>query len=265
MKEYHLERLNDQVRALGIILAMPFFFGVLAAVWLWSHDSHSLYGKWGLALAVLSLLGIIVCRFNIYKSYILKMDNNTLIISNKKGTKEKKYNICDIALIQYNESINSIDAFISKNPLKKDILIFSNTGKGLFVCTNAHNQTEFDKFFIDITDRINAKEKLIYDKQIRLTKMYRSLYINPLYENSRVVKKKTRESRFYFPIIVFMSILIPFIIVINLIPINLNPSAPKTFRYKEVSFQREYYWEFETDEITKGKTYYIGGDSKTQS
>jgi|GEM_PF-3961546 len=257
MKEYHLERLNDQVRALGIILAMPFFFGGLATLYLWNHDSHSLYGKWGLALAVLSLLGIIVCYFNMYKSYILKMDNNTLVISNKKGTKEKKYNISDIALIQYNKSGNAVDVFISKTPTNETILIFSNTGKGIFVCANGNNP-DFYQFFSDIRNRINAKEKLIYRKQIRMTQMYRSLYINPLCENTRVVKRKTRESGFYFGLKILLVIVIPFMIIINLW--NVFPHIPKNFKYEGISFKHERSWEIKTDEITKGKTYYIGGE-----
>ena len=268
MKEFHLKRLNANLRALAIILVMPLLFGVLAMHFAWTDP---FFGKTGLILVVLSLLGMITSYFNIYKHYTLKIEDNTLTIRNKKGVKEKKYSLNDIALIQYNESINSIDAFISKNPLQENLLIFSKTGKGIFVCSNSHNQTEFDKFLIEITDRINAKEKIIYSKQIRLTKVYRSLYINPLYENSRIVKKKTRQSGFYFPIIGYLSILIPLIIALNLwsiygtIPSFLNPSSPKNFKYEGISFQREYYWEFETDEITKGKTYYIGGDSKTQS
>ena len=260
MKEYHLERLNDQGRALGIIIAMPFLFGVLATVWLWNHDSHSLYGKLGLALAVLSLLGIIICYFNMYKSYILRMDNDMLVIRNKKSTKEKKYNISDIALIQYNTSTHPIDAFISKKNRHESILIFSNIGKGIFVCTNTNN-AEFNEFFNDIRNRINAKEKFIYAKQIKMTQVYRYLYINPLHENTKVIKKKTRESGFYFGIKIILLTVIPFMIIINLIPINLNPSAVKTFRYEGISFKREYYWKFETEEITKGKTYYIGGNN----
>ena len=255
MKEYHFERLNNNVRALGIILAMPFFLGGLAAAHLWNHDS--LYGKWGLALAVLSLLGIIVCYFNIYKNYILKIDDNTLVISNRNRTKEKKYNINDIALIQYNKSVNAVDVFISKTPVNETILIFSNTGKGIFVCANGNNP-EFNQFFSDIRNRINAKEKLIYGKQIKMTQMYRSLYINPLYENSRVVKKKTRESGFYFGLKILLLIIIPFMIIINLW--SIFPYLPKTFKYEGISFQHERNWETKTD---KKSYYYISCEDKS--
>ena len=257
MKEYHLERLNDQVRALGIILVMPFFLGGLATLYLWNHDSHSLYGKWGLALAVLSLLGIIVCYFNMYKKYILKMDNNMLVISNKKGTKEKKYNISDIALIQYNKSINAIDVFISKTPTNETILIFSNKGKGIFVCANGNNP-DFYQFFSDIRNRINAKEKSIYSKQIKMTQIYRSLYINPLYENSSVVKKKTRQSGFYYGLIFLLSIFIPLIIIFNLWIVF--PDIPKNFKYEGISFKHERSWETKTD---KESYYYISCEDKS--
>jgi len=256
MKEYHLNRLNENVRAFSIILIMPLFLGVIAVANAWNNP---FWKTTGLILVIFSLLGIIISYFNIYKSYIIKIDNNTVTISNKKGTKEKKYNINDIALIQHNESINNIEAYTSKKPIRENILIFSKTGKGIFVCSNSHNQTEFDKFFIDITNRINAKEKLIYDKQIRLTRMYRSLYINPLYEGSKLVKKKTRQSGFWYPIIFFISAIIIFITIFQLWCIFSTPFNPTRhiFKYEDISFQHEYYWQIKTDVITKGKTYYI--------
>ena len=279
MKEYHLKRLNDQLRALAIILAMPLLFGILTIRTAWSDP---FWGKAGLILVILSLLGMIVSWFNMSKSYILVIDGDTLIVRHKKSTKEKKYNINDVALIQYNKStdfayqlINYIKNLFCKgveNPYVETILIFSSTGKGIFVCSNIDNSTEFNQFFSDICYRINAKEKLIYGKETIRTMgvMSRYLYINPLYENSSVVKKKTRQSGFYFPIIVYFSVLIPFIIAFNLLSIYgpssfLNPSSPKNFKYEGISFQREYYWKFKTNEITKGKTYYIDGNNYSSS
>jgi len=260
MKEYHLKRLNDQLRALSIVLVMPLLFGVLAIYVAWDHPSF--WGKAGLILVVISLLCMIISYFNIFKSHILKIDDNALTISNKKGTKEKKYNINDIALIQYNKSANLIDSFFSKNQYNENILIFSKTGKGIFVCTNGNNP-EFNQFFSDIRNRINAKEKLIYGKKLIQTMgvTYRYLYINPLYENSKVVKKKTRESGFYFGLKILLLIVIPFMIIINLWSIFSTPAhqkPPKNFEYKDISFQHEYYWKTKKSEITKGKTYYIG-------
>ena len=266
MKEYHLKRLNDQLRALAIILAMLLLFGVLAIHTAWTDP---FWGKAGLILVVLSLLSMIISYFNIYKSYILKTDDDTLIIRNKKGTKEKKYNINDIALIQYNKSTDVVSILINyiknlfhkgaENPWHENILIFSNTGKGIFVCTNGNNP-EFNQFFSDIRNRISAKEKLIYGKKTIRTMgvMYRYLYINPLYENSSVVKKKTRQSGFYYGLIFLLSIFIPLIIAVNLWIIF--PYLPKNFKYEGISFQHERSWEIKTDEITKGKTYYIGGE-----
>jgi hypothetical protein len=267
MKEYHLKRLNDQLRALAIILVMPLLFGVLAIRAAWTDP---FWGKAGLILAVLSLLGMIISYFNIYKNYILKIGNDTLTISNKKGTKEKKYNINDIALIQYNKSTDAVSILINyiknllhkgvESPWGETILIFSNTGQGIFVCSNGDNPTEFSRFFSDIRNRINAKEKFIYGKELTKTMgvAYRYLYINPLYENSRVVKKKTRQSGFYYGLIFLLSIFIPLIIAVNLWIIF--PYLPKSFKYEGISFQHERNWKIKTDEITKGKIYYIGGE-----
>ena len=266
MKEYHLKRLNDQLRALAIILAMLLLFGVLAIHTAWTDP---FWGKAGLILVVLSLLSMIISYFNIHKSYILKIDDDTLIIRNKKGTKEKKYNINDIALIQYNKSTDVVSILINyiknlfhkgvENPWHENILIFSNTGKGIFVCTNGNNP-EFNQFFSDIRNRINAKEKLIYGKEHikNMGVSYRYLYINTLYENSSVVKKKTRQSGFYYGLIFLLSIFIPLIIAVNLW--SVFPHLPKNFKYKGISFQHERNWEIKTDEKSY---YYISCEDKT--
>ena len=263
MKEYHLERINANIRALSIILIMPLLFGILVVVHLW--DDYPFYGKLGLALVVVSLLGMIISYLNIRKSDVLKIDNDTLIITNKKGTKERRVNIKDIALIQYDKSINAIEVFITKNPILETIILFSNTGKAIFVGSNHAGSIEFNRFFADIRSRINAKEKFVFAKRIKMTKVYRSLFINPLHEDSSSTKKKKRQAGFWYPMIIFMSGIIIFITAFQLLGIygiSFNPSAPRNFSYKDVSFQREYYWDIKTDEK---EYYYIDCESKAHA
>ena len=215
MKEYHLERLNEALRNIPIILIMPLFWGGLAVAYVWNHPM----GKWGLVVIILSLLGIIICYFNNNKAYILRIDAENLYIRKKKGGKERKTEINDIALIQYNKSSDLISDLAYRKPCREIIIIFSKIGKAVFICTNDADYVEFRKFFSDICGRINAEEVFVYAKQIRGTKMYRSLFVNPEYKNSRIVKKKTRQSAFYYPLIILIAIAVTFMLVFNLLSI----------------------------------------------
>ena len=200
MKEYKLSRINETMRGISIVLIMPFVFGILATVHLWNN--YPLYGKLGLAFVVLSLLAMIICYRRTYEKFIIRTSVDTLTISNAKCKNEKKIDIQDIAFIQYTKSVNAVEVFLRKQPYNEDIAIISKTGKTFFFCSNNYNFTEFHNFFNDIRNLINAKERLIYAKQTRMkmamTKIYKYFYINPLHENTSLLKKKTKQAGFYY-------------------------------------------------------------------
>ena len=125
----------------------------------------------------------------------------------------------DILLIQYDKSRDGLPAIISKKPCNESVNIVLETGETILHCTNNTNPTEFDKFLKEIRLRINAKEKTIYTKQVRSTTLQRSLFINPRYENSPLLKKKEKQAGFYYPLIICLLIIITFMIVINLFAI----------------------------------------------
>ena len=211
MKEYQLNRINETMRGISIVLILPLFFGGITIVHAWNYP---FWGNFGLMLTIFSILVMAFCYYRTYEKFTVKINADTLIIINKKSKNERRVNTEDIAFIKYDKSAALV---VSTNqPYKEEIAIISKAGKTVFFCSNNYNFTEFHNFFNDIRNLINGKERFIYAKRIKMTKLYRYLYINPLYENTSLVNRKTRQAGFYYWMILLVLLTAILMIALNL-------------------------------------------------
>ena len=186
MKEYHLNKNQKNWQNLYIV------FMISSIMWIIITEiaQDSLFGTLMYALAVFSILGVIFCYIKSKENVMLtiKINEDTLIIENEIG-KEKKINIKDIAFIQYDKLV-SIPEKVSDF---EAIIVVTEKGKAMPVCSNKNKPIDFVEFLNCICDIISAKEKPIDEQWLtKNQRIFRSLFVNPVYENSELVKKKIK-------------------------------------------------------------------------
>lgn len=217
MKEFQLNRVNETWRDLSIVMIMPLWFGALALSYAWDYLFWRILGL-GLVGVSSLIIGIYYLKIRA-DVYIVKVDNNTLSMQNKKTRRiEGRYYLGDIAVLIHDRSMNQLSNLIINQSPKERIHICSSKGKVLFVCSNAQNPADFYLFLSAMRQSINnTRGDILYSKIIRGVSTQRIAYVNPSFENSRAVRRLLRQNNFYYPIIVFIIVVVVIIILINIL------------------------------------------------